>query len=174
MPPTAGYAPITTLSKRRSRSDGQVLEGWCWSQLEFFADAIIGLQIPEPGVATPDPARGSISRSVSALVYDFEAGGMEVLVRGVRLQPDREVTRWQILSIRDQNRARLRVDDDVEAVLGTVVDDDVEAERGGEASAREPFSPWCSARSYRNRPVLGRKRVGGCDDKVRPARALDA
>src|SRR2546427_5544170 len=31
----------------------------------------------------------------------------------------------------------------------------------------EPFSPWYSARSYRNRPVLARKQVDGCYAKVR-------
>jgi DNA repair exonuclease SbcCD ATPase subunit len=35
----------------------------------------------------------------------------------------------------------------------------------------EPFSPWSSARSYRIRPILGRKRVGGCYVKVRTALA---
>jgi len=36
----------------------------------------------------------------------------------------------------DEDRARLRIDDDVEAVLRAIVDDDVEAERGGDAPAR--------------------------------------
>ena len=36
----------------------------------------------------------------------------------------------------DEDGARLRIDDDIEAVFGRVVDDDVERQRGGDAAAR--------------------------------------
>jgi acetyltransferase len=40
-----------------------------------------------------------------------------------------------LIAAPDQNRPRLRVNRDVEAVLGTIVDDDVELERGGDLAS---------------------------------------
>src|SRR5216684_1467517 len=58
--------------------------------------------------------------------------------RGDDPDPEPPRRRWQDLLIvtPHENRARLRVHDHVEAVLGTIVDHDVNPERAGDPSAR--------------------------------------